>query len=108
MSQYHRWRRGPGNTVIVDPTIRVPQIEPLLRALEATLPADRMAALLASPVGDNFVRAIRSQSWPLARALMGQIAARVGTAQEVMTAAEVAQLRAIARDYEADLEEGSP
>lgn len=108
VTQRHRWRRGPDNTVIVDSAVKRPDNVAILRQFRKEIPPRRRAAILATALGSNLHQALRDGDFALAKALMGQIAARVGMGQEVMTAAEVARMRQVARDYEADLEEGSP
>lgn len=103
VTQRHRYRRGPGNTVIIDSTVQRPDRAAILRQFTKEMPPARRAAIFATPLGSNLHQALRDGDFALAGALMDQIAARVGTPQEVMTAAEVALVRQIARDYEADM-----
>lgn len=89
----------PDGTVVVDPTVNRPQILPILREVRRTIGPDRMAALLATPIGDNLLRAVRTEDWALARSLLRQ-----ALADRVLTPAEASAIRDVAQEYEADLE----
>lgn len=102
--QRHRWRRGPGDTVIADPTVLRPDRAAVMRAFAAEFPAARRAAILATNLGSNLHQAIRDGDWALAKALLAQIAAKSGGPDQIMTPPEIATIRAIGREYEADLD----
>lgn len=97
LSQRHRWRAA-GSSVVIDGTIQRPHPLEAFREIRATLPPERLAALSAVPAGASFLRAIQVGEWGLARFLLGTHLGRI------LTAAEVSEIRAIARDYEADLD----
>lgn len=103
LSQEHRWRRGSGSTVVVDPTILRPHQPEILREIERLLPPSRLAQVLARSVGDNLMRAMRGGNWPLVQALLRQAHTQVGTVQEVLTQAELDEIGRIGDDYEATL-----
>lgn len=102
LSQHHRWRRGQGGMVVVDTTVKQPQTLAIQREVEALLPPSRRAFVLATPLGDNLLRAVRQAQWDLVRALLRQIRLRAGSADEVLTRDEVAEIETIGDDYEAD------
>lgn len=99
LNQRHRWRRGAANTVIVDPSIRRPQVEATLLALTVLLPPARLAEVLSTPAGDNLFRAIRSGDNTLARALFHRMRALTGPAA-VLAVSELAELERIGDAYE--------
>ena len=103
LSQRHRFRRV-GQAVVVNPTVMRPQETAIRREVGRLLPPGRMAVVVGTSLGDNLMRAVRTGDWPLAKALLAQIAALVGQLNEVLTTDEVAALRVIGREYEADFE----
>lgn len=102
LPQFHRWRRGAGETVVVDASVMRPQVEALMRELSTVLPASRRAQLMLGPAGDGLLRAFQQQEWVLVRALLKQFDALVGRPQEVLTATEIEAIRKVGDDYEAD------
>lgn len=96
LSQRHRWRRA-GQAVIVDSTVKRPHGEAIRREYGRLFPPVRWAEIVATPLGSALDRAIRENRWADASAALAQ----TGAAQP-LTAAEIAQLQAILRDYEAD------
>lgn len=103
LSQEHRWRRGIGDSVSVDVSVRRPHGEAIARELDRLLPLVRMAQVMSTPLGDNFLRTLRRQNWPLVQALVRQMRLQVGTPGEVLTLAELDEIGRIGDDYEADL-----
>ena len=103
LSQRHQWRRGPGRTVIADLAVRRPHQAAIERELDVQFPVRRRAAVLATPLGDNFFRVVRRGEWGLAKALLQQMRLRVGGPDQVMTAQELDAIVAIGTDYDADL-----
>lgn len=103
LTQRHRWRRGPAGTIIVDPAVKRPQAGAILREMRRLLPPSRMGQVLATPLGGNLLRVLREGDWPVVQALIRQARQQVGTAQEVLTQAELDGIGKIGDDYEADL-----
>lgn len=96
ISQEHRWRRA-GQVVIVDPTIKQPNPEAIRREYGRLLPPVRWAEVVATPLGSALDRAVRDGRWADVLASLNQAGAG-----QPLTVPEIAQLRAILRDYEAD------
>lgn len=96
ISQRHRWRRA-GNAIIVDPTIKQPHGEVLRREYGRLFPPIRWAEVVTTSLGSALDRAVRDGRWVDVRAALDQTGAG-----QPLTAAEIAQFRAILRNYEAD------
>lgn len=96
VSERHRWRRV-GQGVIADPTVKQPQAAALRREYGRLFPPVRWAEIVVTPLGSSLDQAVRDGRWADVRAALGQ----TGTGQP-LTAAEIAQFRAILRDYQAD------
>ena len=96
ISQRHRWRRV-GQAVIVDATVKRPQGEAIRREYGRLFPPARWAEIVATPLGSALDRAIRENRWADASAALAQTGAT-----QPLTVAEIARLRAILSDYQAD------
>ena len=102
LTQRHRWRLV-GQRVVVDPTVQRPHVTEIRRQVERLFSPARRAALLATPLGSNLFQAVREGDLVTAKALLDVAAGRVGGPTEVLTAQELAAIRAVGRDYEGDL-----
>lgn len=98
ITQRHRWR-ALGQSVIADQTIMRAHRDAILREIRRALGPDRAAVVLATPVGDNILRAVRAEDWALARSLL-----RLAVTGAVLTLDEARAIRDVARDYEASLD----
>ena len=103
LTQRHRWRVGPAQSIVVDSSARQLHPTSIRRAISTLLPPNRMAALLSTPLGNSFGRALKEGDWPLVQALLREARLRVGTPQQVLTQAELDEIGRIGDDYEADL-----
>lgn len=97
ITQRHRWRGLPDGRIVVDPTAMRPHGDAIRREYQRLVPPARWGEVVATPLGFALDRAIREDRWQDVRAALAQ----TGAAQP-LTAAEIARLQAILRDYEAD------
>lgn len=98
LSQRHQWRRGAGNAVVIDATVKQPHGAAFRRAVVAIVPPGRQAVIAKDSQGGTFLRAVAEQDWPLVRALLPDLETR-----GIVTPAEVSAIRAAATDYDLDL-----
>ena len=100
LPQRHQWRRGAGQTVILNPAIKSPHGAAFRRALPTVLSPGRQAVVTRDPQGAAFLHALTRQDWPVAKALLADLATRT---PPILTPAEITSLRALAADYDIDL-----
>ena len=101
LPQRHQWRRGAGSVVILNPAIKSPHGAAFRRALPTVLPPGRQAVVTRDPQGAAFLQALTRQDWPLAKALLAELA--TGPPPPVFTPPEIVAIRALGADYEIDL-----
>mgnify|MGYP001569159192 CR=1 FL=1 len=96
LTQRHRWR-WTGTAVGLNPSAKRPHPDAIQREYRRLLAPARWAEVVATPLGSALDQAIHQGRWADVAAILGR-----SDASQPLMAAEIARLRAILRDYEAD------
>lgn len=97
LTQRHRWRGLPSGQIIVDPSVKRPHGDAIRREYRVIVSPGRWSQVVATNAGAAFDRAMLDGRWADVAALLNS----PGPDQPFLPT-EIAQLRTILRDYEAD------